>query len=338
MASPLDPSVEARRPGQLVRHIAANPLETISAALAPERRPVFAEYRRQWMAMDTAAEPTPFPLNLYIEPVSNCNLSCSFCVRNRPTWRARGGPIFSNSRLGMDAFRRIIDEGAGHGLPAIWLGASGEALLERDICGMLAYAHSRGVLDTILITNGLLLSPEIIDSLLDIPITRLTVSIDAFSPETYRLLRGGDYRRLLGNVDDFLRRRNERGQRLPILRVTFVEMAENAPEKDDFVAHWQTRADIVDVQKYWDFDVDGPPAERERDLSCAHPMRSLLVMATGDVYPCCSFYAMREHRLGNIAESSIADIWHSERLRRFRQDLASGRYSDACKLCHDASQ
>jgi radical SAM protein with 4Fe4S-binding SPASM domain len=334
----LNQSVEASRSRNLVRHARDNVLEIIHDALPPQRQEAFRAYRRQWTEIENSREAPAFPLNLYIEPVSNCNLRCVFCVRSRDQWRQQGGPIFSNERLGCERYRRIIDEGVAYGLPAIWFGASGEALLEDQTPEMIAYASRAGIIDTIMITNGQLLDEDTAARLIDIPLTRLTVSIDAFSEATYRKLRGGDYARLMRNLDGFLALREGAGSRLPILRVSFVEMAENRHEKEAFIQHWTGRADMVDVQRYWDFDVnDAGIPERNRQIQCTHPWKSLFIMAGGDVYPCCSFYAMREHYLGNVEQQSLAEIWNSERLAALRESLTNGRYRDACKLCYDAA-
>jgi radical SAM protein with 4Fe4S-binding SPASM domain len=328
--------VEDTNKQRLSRYSRRDPLEIIYAELPEEQKQAFIIYREMWQSVDRERIDIPFPLNIYIEPVSDCNLSCSFCIRSRKNWKKLAPQVFSKKKLGFERFKRIIDEGVSYGLPAIWVGASGEALLEKDIPKMLQYAHDRGIVDNILITNGTLLTTKIIDHLLDIPLTRLNISIDAFSEDTYRKLRGGDYGKLVRNLDYLLRMKKKRKLALPVLRVTFVELEANAHEKKAFLDYWSARVESVDIQRYHNFDLSDKPEEKERDIKCSFPWRSVMVLADGNVLPCCSFYAAREHVMGNIDSSNIRTIWDSESFCSLRKNIKKGNYADACKVCFDS--
>lgn len=327
--------VEESKKERLTRYGDKDVLTKIAQGLPADQQEHFVKYRHLWQETDRNRIDLEFPLNIYIEPVSGCNLKCAFCVRSRTSWRQHAPNLFSGKHLGMESFQQIIDEGTLYNLPAIWVGASGEAFLEKDLCQMLLYAHDKGIMDNILITNGSLLTHSIVDQLLDIPITRLNVSIDAFSESTYSKIRGADYQKLHDNLDYFLSQRKKLNALLPVLRVTFVETDINIHERNDFIEYWQQRAETVDVQKYYDFDLT-PPKDAARDISCSFPWRSIMILGNGDVLPCCSFYAARDLVMGNIHEASIKAIWDGKLFQQHRLNLKQGTYADACKQCFDS--
>jgi radical SAM protein with 4Fe4S-binding SPASM domain len=140
------------------------------------------------------------------------------------------------------------------------------------------------------------------------------------------------------NLDYLLKRKEHIGSALPTLRVTFVETEENVLEKNAFMEYWSERANSVDIQKQHNFDVIGEPKETPRAIKCSFPWRSIMILANGEVLPCCSFYAVGSNTMGNIDTSSIKDIWDSRIFKDFRMNMKQGIYSDACKLCFDAQQ
>ncbi|GAB7022254.1 radical SAM/SPASM domain-containing protein [Salidesulfovibrio brasiliensis] len=337
MPSRPDNTVEQSNAERIDRYEKDDLVKVIYEALPEDRKERFIEYRRMWHKVDKERTDIPFPLNIYIEPVSNCNLKCVFCVRSREKWHEEVPGIFSNARLGYETFAKLMDEGEQHGLPAIWVGASGEALLEKDIPEMMKYADSKGVLDTILITNGTMLDKETVDKLLETPITRITISIDAITEETYKKVRGGNYKKLISNIEYLLEKRKELNSMLPIVRLSFVDMDLNHHEREQFVDYWIDKVDTIDVQKYWDFDLYAPIEDKERDIRCSFGWRSVMILGNGDVAPCCSFYGMRDLVMGNINEQSLKSIWDSDKFMTFREDMIAGRYAEACKACFDSS-
>jgi MoaA/NifB/PqqE/SkfB family radical SAM enzyme len=133
---------------------------------------------------------------LYIEPTNLCNLNCRTCVRN--VW---------NEPLGMmsDAvFDRVIE-----GLrtftppPKVFFGGLGEPLLHPKISEMVARAKALGA-SVELITNGTLLTPDLLDELVSIGIDVLWVSIDGAKPESYADVRlGAALPKVLENLGHF---------------------------------------------------------------------------------------------------------------------------------------
>ncbi|NOY90396.1 MAG: radical SAM protein [Deltaproteobacteria bacterium] len=77
-----------------------------------------------------------------------------------------------------------------------------------------------------------------------------------------------------------------------------------------------------------------PDAEPYR--ACRRPSESAVVMANGDVVPCCiaTFVAPRDAiTMGNLKRQSLAEIWSGERYREWREGLRRGEAPEACVRC-----
>lgn|SRR3984957_11846429 len=78
----------------------------------------------------------------------------------------------------------------------------------------------------------------------------------------------------------------------------------------------------------------GPPVDdRIRTLPCIFSAEAVVVTIDGNVLPCSCDFQEREI-LGNIGENHLAEIFNSERARRFRSDLLHGR-RDRYGICRD---
>jgi MoaA/NifB/PqqE/SkfB family radical SAM enzyme len=102
-----------------------------------------------------------------------CNLDCGYCNEYDKT--SPPVPTASLKRWidKLDELRCVVIEYHG-----------GEPLLHPDIVPLVAYAAKKGFFERWIITNGYLLSRELIDRLGDAGLTHLQVSIDGVTPNT----------------------------------------------------------------------------------------------------------------------------------------------------------
>jgi len=106
---------------------------------------------------------------LYIEPSSLCNLNCKMCFRH--TW-------FDEKfcHMSMEHFTHILNT-MPKSVETIFFGGMGEPLFHPNIVEMISLAAETGA-DVELLTNGTLLTEEMINGILDAGLSRLWVSID----------------------------------------------------------------------------------------------------------------------------------------------------------------
>ena len=96
--------VEKTNKQRIYRYSQKDPLRMVYAELPENKKKAFIRYRELWQRVDKERLDLAFPLNIYIEPVSDCNLRCMFCIRSRKNWRVSAPQVFSKNKLGFDLF------------------------------------------------------------------------------------------------------------------------------------------------------------------------------------------------------------------------------------------
>jgi len=309
-----------------------------AAVLSAEIGPAFAEYRRQWEAARTFREQPTFPLHLDYEMMFRCNLRCPMCLMSlSAAERNRHGE--PDKRLSPETLRGLIDQGAEAGQKAMGFGGLWEPLLAPELPDLVAYGRARGLVDVMFNTNGLLLTEKTGRALIEAGLTRLMISLDAATPETYNKMRvGSDFETVTANIENFLALKRRLGRRLPLTRLSFCRTAVNEQELPAFLERWQDRVDFFSVQAYGRYESSDPPGfagDREPPPPpgrCAQPHKRLLVRHNGQVLPCCDASGL-PLVLGNINEQSLVEIWRGPRLAALRQALGRGDFKGPAATC-----
>lgn len=292
----------------------------------------YLDYRKTWEGTSTACIPD-FPIHIDFELNDCCNQACTMCPRNSKSHPQVRYAINTHAALDFSIYKTVIDEGVSKGLLSVNLGAFAEPLLHPDVFNMVRYAHDRGILDSRVITNGLLLN-KFIEPIFDSGLVHLFVSIDAEREQTYRSLRGKGFNIVKSNLLTFLEEKQKRNATLPIVRVSFVDMHINNSEKEDFIVFWRTRVDIVDIQIFDNFNYDTRQQYDKtphKKWSCVAPWSRVAVLADGTILPCCNFFG-RNIPIGNIRNMTIADAWNSDSIRRIREGILDDTL-DNCSIC-----
>ena len=263
----------------------------------------YAEYRNAWNSAGPDSIPA-FPIHLDLELYDNCNQSCVFCPRNTTIHKDLIYPINTSQRLEARIMERVLEEVQVMGLYSVNFGAYAEPLLNTSIFELVRRFHAAGVVDSRVISNGLLLH-KYRDSIIDSGLVNLFISIDAFSEQTYRKQRGPGYDRIVRNLLDFLELRAKLGASLPIVRASFVVTDDNRKELGDFVEFWGDKVDFIDVQSKTDYRTSALAQERTRTFDCIDPFRRVAIISNGDILPCCTFWG-RTLPVGNITGQTIA--------------------------------
>ena len=81
--------------------------------------------------------------------------------------------------------------------------------------------------------------------------TRIQISIDATTQETYDKVRpGGNYDKIIKNVHNFIKLREKLKNNLPLVRVNFVKTELNHRELNDFINLWKDKVDMIGIQEF----------------------------------------------------------------------------------------
>lgn len=152
---------------------------------------------------------------VYVEPTSECNLSCPACVR--AAWDEPAGRMAGGTWEALLSGIRSLDLP-----PSIFLGGFGEPLLHPEIMEMVRDAKRCGV-DVELITNGTLLDARMADRMVAVGLDRLWISLDSADDGQFAATRkGGALEAVVNNVQRLNTLRERSPSRKPRIGISFV--------------------------------------------------------------------------------------------------------------------
>jgi len=317
-------------------------IETVDPAKSEER---FSSIRESLLNRDLIA--------LNIEICSACNLACHYCAMHarHATPDDSGGDTRKDRYgiMGLARFREIIDKcDTLRQVQVLYLHGMGEPLLNPEIGEIVAYAKAAGIFRSIvLITNGVLLSSNLLALLSAAGLDEIRISYDIFTPEKYFKLKGKDFSTTVrNNIEEclaYLRDAND-PVRFTIECKSWMEgNGELAAETDAILQHFFTSVAAVPTARFrlaQEFDWNGQAGHTEnhfrRDTPCEQPFYMLLVHCNGQASPCC-IDTHQAIALGNVHEiSHLGDIVSGPRLRVMRTKLLQQDYTDLelCRTCN----
>ena len=250
----------------------------------------YREYRELWKKASTLEIIPNYPLQIDFELNYSCNFTCEMCTWSAENTKGRG----KSTWFSFEAFKEIIDDGVTKGLKAIRLNYINEPLIRKDIIKFIKYAKEKGILDIYLSTNGSLLKGNIAEEIINSGLTRIQVSIDAFTKETFDKIRqGGNFKAVVDNTVNFINLKKKLSKELPTLRVNFVKTDLNKHEYDDFINFWKDKADCLGVQDLVNIMKPTKSSKEKKNFNCAQPFYHLTVRYDGSILPCCTFFAAK---------------------------------------------
>ncbi len=283
----------------------------------------YIKYRKRWHNAQQFKIRPLFPIHLDFELAYRCNLKCIMCPHGDPKFKHP----YMGKKLDTEMIKKILKGGVQQGLSSVRFSVLNEPLLEKSLVDLIRYAKDIGIIDIFITTNGMLLSEQKSYELIHAGLTHLMVSLDAATPETYSIIRkGGNYKKVVKNIENFLKVRAETGSRLPLLRLSFTKMKPNVHEVEKFVKMWVDKVDYIAIAGYLNNLDDSEVNKRLRvsrtikgKFNCWQPWARCTIFVNGDVFPCCMNYG-RYTPIGNIYKERLIDIWQSDKVK-FIQDI-----------------
>jgi len=278
------------------------------------------------------------PMRLRIETASACNLRCQHC----PT-----GVHYDATERGVmkhDLFERVLEQMKS--LPSLrecvlYLG--GEPLMNRHLVRMCRRVKAEtSVLRTFITTNGMLLDEKNCAALATAQLDQIFVSVDGRSPEENDALRvRSRYRTIVENVAR-LRRHLEGTQTRIVISHAMIRResdADEAPTPEFLTRDFPGLYVWSDYATRWPgFDLARTQIEsatltrREHANFCGFPFAEMAVRVTGDVVLCCHDL-LGESVMGNIRETSLAQIWNGPAYRELRRQMLARNPEGVHPVC-----
>jgi len=285
-----------------------------------------------------------FPSQIIVENTECCNYACSHC----PHHAFEKSDKYGGRSLSLELHKKLVDEiasdGAGY-CRYIRYAALGETLLQSDLIKMVAYAGKHSGVQLNVTTNGLLLSEQKAQRLLDAGVDTFDISIDAYYEETYRKIRlKGDMDKVRANCLRLIKM-IKNGKYNSKTVVSFVEQPLNMNEKDKFKEFWENAgADFVVIRPM--HSASGSMKETAQKMRrdapkrtpCAYPWERLVLTAKGFLSYCPAEWEYKAC-IADFRSSTIKKVWQGTKMRALRKAHLNGDFSKYpfCGQCPDWS-
>ncbi len=286
-----------------------------------------------------------YPTAVMIEPTDICNLKCPLCPSgNGSLKRAKGFMDF-------ELFKRTINQISRYSyIVVLW--NQGESFLHPRFTEMIHYAHEKG-LYTLSSTNANapLDAEEVVKSGLD----RLIVSMDGSTQETYNKYRvNGVLDKVITNITAIMDAKKRLNSSTPVVELQFLVLRHNEHEIGSIrklakelnvdqlrlkTAQIYSKEDITTYlplnPKFRRYKVVNGDFELKFGIKnrCKRVWINPVINWNGDMAVCC-FDKEGSVKIGNIANHSFYDLFHSDSFNRFRNAILKDRSRfEICRNC-----
>lgn len=272
---------------------------------------------------------------IIVEVTNRCNHRCPVCQPHAPSISNQ----MTEGLMDWDIFLHVADEAARVRPEWISLYGHGEPLLHPRLADMVAALKERD-LATEVVTNGDLLSVEILSALSQAGLRSLVVSDPHVTDDNYRRVRGiyppvGRRERLKAVIDSL-------PSGGPDISIRSLVLARHTRlcDLESFVLDWFSSSAISQIGLHGYLPWPQLVIEemlvmlRSGGAPCMHAQNKLMVCWNGVITP-CSYDVFHKLKVGTIPETRLGDVFNGQQLRELRRNLsgASSRWPDMCRTC-----
>jgi GTP 3',8-cyclase len=304
----------------------------------------------------------PPPITVELDMTNICNHKCPECVVNY--FRAA-----DTSFLSYELSKDIVKQLAKSKVKGLIFTGGGEPLCNPHTLKIVELARSLG-LDLGFITNGALLNDKSAKVILD-NCTWARVSLDAASPEVFRLMHGlggGEFNRVVENIRLLVDTKNKLKsectigvgfltsnrsildmvkaailcKKLGVDYLQFRPMQIHRGGKFDY--HWtDVQNEIVRCIKYANDSFQVLYSQHKYEMAqdehfgrhyhkCYGHQFATVISASGKMYICCHTRGYEKYCIGDLSKESFAKVWNS---RKRKTAISRIDFSDCIPLCRD---
>ena len=289
----------------------------------------YKEYRWMWDNYPKLGIIRKMPIHIDLELTTRCNYNCVMCEHSS-----------SNSPKLMDIpfkmAKKIVKqfaEGGGCSIKFVYLG---EPLLYKKLSEIIKYAKKKGIVDTILASNGSLLTPDSSTQIIKAGLDWITFSVDSCQPEIYKQIRiNGNLKIVTRNIRGFHDVRNMLESKTPKIVIQCIKMDLNKDEIDSgqYTSFWSPYADEIRFSRLETY-ANRKILPEASGFFCASPFRRLTIRADGKIALCCG--ERRDNKIfGDIRKNTIKEVWMGKEFQNIRDLLKEGKAHliEQCQIC-----
>ncbi len=309
-----------------------------------------------------------YPFMLSVEPTTSCNLRCPECPSGLRSFTRDTGMI------DLPLLQKAVDELENY-LMFLYLYFQGEPYLHPRFCELVDYASKKNIY-TVTSTNAHFLDDENARKTVESGLSRLIISVDGTTQESYRKYRvGGSLETVLEGTKNLVNWKKKLKSSTPHTVFQMVIFSHNENEigtlhhladecgvdevklKSAQIYDFERGSGLIPVnQKYSRYALNVGHPERSRRVEqvpvlnsfyqiknpllnhCWKMWHSCVMSWDGKIVPCC-FDKDATHVMGDLSKQSFAEIWNNEPYREFRRKILRSRKEiDICSNCSEGTK
>ena len=291
--------------------------------------------------------PLDTPYLVQIFPVYACNFQCGYCIFSVP--KKDRYFISDKIMMSLDLYKKCVDEVAKfpNKVKVIRFVGIGEPLLHKDIVEMVRYTAEKDVANVIeILSNGVLLTPQMSDDLIEAGLNRLVISLQGTTAEKYKDVSKAniDYDKFVENLKYFYDNKKDAQVYLKIVDCALENKEDEKKFYDIFGDICDTIAIEHAVPIHTGVEFEGVIRDKKSEVTqfgtpladvevCPQPFFTMQINPDGKVVPCYSFEY--PEIMGDCNNETVYDIWNGEKFQKFRRKMLDGvdKICDTCANC-----
>ena len=305
----------------------------------------------------------PKKMFMRLDITNHCNLKCPICYCSIPGFKARGRDMTPFE------FKQICEKLSGN-IRRLGLSCTFEPLTHPNFEEFLPYLKILGKCQSVINTNGILLSKKRSEAIVNSQLTNLCVSLDGACDESNYKVRGNHgFNKIIENIITIQKLKKELGVNKPELQISFTATLDNIKDLSSVIkiAH-ELRVNVVSVRHVMPIkgcltkdkscllepDITNklfieskklaekfsiifrhPPAypkkKEDLNITCVEPDQGFYIYSDGSCYSCT--YLLDCPSIGNIYTDSIAEIMSAPFTEDLRNRLKTKKPIRQCMEC-----
>ena len=293
------------------------------------------------------------PMSISIEPTTSCNLRCPECPSGLRAFTRPTGmldPVF---------FKKILDQISPR-LTLINFYFQGEPFLNRHLTSLIKMAADKKIY-TSTSTNAHYLDDETARKTVESGLSRLIISIDGTTQESYQQYRiGGNLDKVIQGTKRIIEWKKKLNSSTPHVIFQFLVVKPNEHQTND-VLKLAEELNVDEVKfktaQVYDFENGNPLIPENNKYSryrlkpdgkwelknkmenhCWRMWQGCVITWDGSLLPCC-FDKDAQNRIGNLSDNNFNSIWKGTEYNKFRNAVLTNRQEiDICKNCTEGTE
>jgi len=289
--------------------------------------------------------PLDTPFTIEIGVCSYCNLKCKFCFHYDNK--------IEKQNMDFELFKKIVNDFKEfpQKLKKLKFCGYGESLIHPQFVDMLKYAKESGIAEFIeLTTNGVLLTPEYSELLVNNGLSQINISIESVTSQGYLEISGKavDVNALTDNIKYLFNYKNKVSANLLVYIKVIDKTLKDEEEKKLFFEMFKDISDYLFVEQMIDMWLDpdnamvkglgdtknvyGLPVKNNK--ICTFLFTRVIIHSDGICVPCCSDWS-KKCIIGDLKKERTIDVWNGDKLREMRIAHLHHKKNDIvfCKGC-----